>query len=53
MIEEKGLIYTTPFKKQEQPKLCQDCQHYHKRASDDVCKQCLLSTSKAINWVKK
>ena len=54
MKEESGIIYTTPKIKVTEPlKLCLDCKNYALKAADKTCSECLLSTSKAVNWSKK
>lgn len=54
MIEEKGIIYTQPNIPVKEPlKLCIDCKNYALNSSKGVCHECLVSTSKAINWEPK
>ena len=54
MKEEQGIIFTEPKIKVTEPlKLCIDCKNYALKAADKTCSECLLSTSKAIGWMKK
>lgn len=54
MKQNETTIWTEPKIKVTEPlKLCLDCKNYALKAADKTCSECLLSTSKAVNWSKK
>ena len=54
MKQDKNTVWTEPKIKVTEPlRLCIECKNYALKAADKTCAECLISTSRAVNWVKK